>query len=522
MFSLSLLYFGLFVLALCFTGSVFEDLFHCRLLGELLIGLLFGNLGQLLPVDKTVLYLAGELGVLALIFEAGICTQLHKVARVGLRAALIGLIGTIIPLLTGFGFIYLTHHQYSHQLPDESNNSSGSPPAAAGVDLVIEALASGAALASTSIAIAVTMMKQRDILDTFVGTLITTAAMLDDVISLILLGIISALGGGSGESGSRGKIRPMTILQPVLASLGIVIVALIACFAVWKLQGQKRPTSSIEAENPTGTEMQHVTPSHTLGQTVNTPECSRRNSARKDDVGQEGQEVSSQSTTSQHTSPQPNSLISLYYRRFSPIIFFSAMILIGLGYSILAEYIGSSKFLGAFMAGVFCSTFPILRQLHHERVANTVQPALNAIFFATIGFSIPLEKILEPTLFGWGVLYAIIASLSKLATAVAVPSNLADVAQQESDGTQEEEQQREEQLDAQDHHRHHQRKSNSIHDRWMVGTAMIARGELGLLIAQQAMQQGVMGQAVMVISTWSIVLCTLVGIAALGFIMNKV
>jgi hypothetical protein len=50
---------------------------------------------------------------------------------------------------------------------------------------------------------------------------------------------------------------------------------------------------------------------------------------------------------------------------------------------------------------------------------------------------------------------------------------------------------------------------------------MIARGELGLLIAQQAVEQGVMGSSVMVVSTWSIVLCTLVGVSALGIVMNK-
>lgn len=64
-------------------------------------------------------------------------------------------------------------------------------------DIVIGAIASGASLASTSIAIAVIMMKQLGVLDTAIKTLITMAAMLDDIVSPIMLGIVSSIGGGS-------------------------------------------------------------------------------------------------------------------------------------------------------------------------------------------------------------------------------------------------------------------------------------------------------------------------------------
>ncbi|KAF9579438.1 hypothetical protein BGW38_004294, partial [Lunasporangiospora selenospora] len=187
--------FCLFAVSLWLSGTLFEELLRCRLVGELLVGLLFGNLsvGTLLPVDKTLIILAGEVGVLGLVFEAGLGTNVYRVLKAGPRAALVAFIGIIVPLVTGFGFIYGIS-QLKHIQELDSKASTGPRDLS---ENVIEAVASGASLASTSIAIAVTMMKQQGILETALGTLITTAAMLDDVVSLILLGVVSSLGASS-------------------------------------------------------------------------------------------------------------------------------------------------------------------------------------------------------------------------------------------------------------------------------------------------------------------------------------
>ncbi|KAK3816183.1 MAG: Sodium/hydrogen exchanger family-domain-containing protein [Benniella sp.] len=481
MFPSSLFNFGLFSLSLYLVGCIFEDLFQCRLLGELLIGFIFGHLGQLIPTDKTVLNLAGELGVLALIFEAGLCTELWKVARVGPYAALVGVIGSAVPFLTGFGFIYASRNQYGH-----SGDNEGSPT----FDPVSEAIASGAALASTSIAIAVSIMRKRGILETAEGALITTAAMLDDVISLILLGIVSALGTPQ-QTLSEKRIGAMTILKPLLSSLGITIIALLGCLAV-----SRRKARPLEAGDS-------IERDEVPEQAPETPEVHPECEIDRIDNDKDG----SSKITWRQLVAQTKAWVVLRYGPLVSSILLSAMILVGLGYSVLAEYIGSTKFLGAFMAGVLCSNFPTLKRLHHKHVVLTVQPALSAIFFATIGFAIPLDKLLEPTLFAWGVLYAIIGSLSKIIVAAVVPSSLQKVVQRASGETT---------VPIEN-----EIQSRRIHYRWIVGTAMIARGELGLLIAQQAVEQGVMGSSVMVVSTWSIVLCTLVGISALGVVMNK-
>ncbi|KAG0364453.1 Cation/H+ exchanger [Gamsiella multidivaricata] len=456
-FSPEIAYFGLFLVSLWLSGTLFEQVLRCRLLGELLIGIIFGNLGigTLLPADKTVFVLAGDIGVLGLIFEAGLSTGLHKLLRAGPRGALVALVGTMVPLATGYGYIYALLQQHAIQ----DGGAEGTTP-----NIVTEALASGAALASTSVACAISLMKQQGLLETSVGTLITTAAMIDDIASLILLGIVAGFGGSESDIGA------MTIVQPILSSLGVILVGLLGCIAVTKSKTRQSVKQA--------TEMRVVS------------EAGQENSsADAAQTGKEEEEITDSPNIRRHEA--------LYKYTFSPAVKLAAVLTVGLGYSILAEYLGSSRLLGAFVAGVFFSPFEALKALYDEQISHKLQPAMSAIFFATIGFAIPLSKILDPSLFGWGVVYAVIASLAKLVTALLAPSEPGEA-------------------------QYSSTRKQGLSERWMVGTAMIARGELGLLMVQQALLQGVMTQAVMIVTTWSIILCTLVGIGALSLVMRKI
>ncbi|KAF9139548.1 hypothetical protein BG015_001982, partial [Linnemannia schmuckeri] len=476
-FSSALPYFCLFIVSLWLSGTLFEELLRCRLVGELLIGLLFGNLnpGTLLPTDKTLLILAGEIGVLGLVFEAGLGTDVRRVWKAGLKAALVAGVGIAVPLATGFGFMYGVSRQ-GHIQEMEVGGSMDSGKRGES-DIVIEALASGASLASTSIAIAVTMMKQQGILDTAIGTLITTAAMLDDVVSLVLLGIVSSIGGSGLDSG----FRPMTVIRPLLASFGIILVGVVGCAVVSRVKSKKALSTSIDAET---VDVQSV------AERVDDAGIHTDHSSVEEGMSRET-ELTSRSDNDVRTR------VLVFYTRFASTIKLAGMLIVGLGYSIMAEYLGSSRLLGAFVSGVFFSAFEDLCQMYEEQITHKIQPAMSAIFFATIGFAIPLTKILEPVLFGWGMVYAVIATLSKLVTIVVVPEKISSEDEEEGN------------------------RGGRYSARWMVGAAMIARGELGLLMVQQAQLQGVMSQTAMVITTWSIVLATLIGVGAFSFVMRQ-
>ncbi|KAG0244948.1 Hsp70 ATPase ssc1 [Mortierella polycephala] len=277
--------------------------------------------------------------------------------------------------------------------------------------------------------------------------------------------------GGTGlENGSRPAVGVMTAVQPILASVGVILVG--SAGSVFMLKCMARMESK-EAK-----EMQ----------------CSRERGAdgvinNEDNTDEEIEEFNIRIEANTRTT---RTRAMLPYGTFGPTIKLAVMIIVSLGYSILAEYVGSSRLLGAFVAGVFFSHSAPMRMLYEEQIAHKIQPVMSAIFFATIGFAIPLTKILDPVLFGWGAVYAVIATLSKLATVVVSPTSTS-----------------EEYIDRQK-------------ARWLVSTAMVARGELGLLMIQQALLQGLIGQAVMVVTTWSIVLCTLVGIGSLSFAMKAV
>ncbi|KAG0220019.1 hypothetical protein BGX33_010594 [Mortierella sp. NVP41] len=452
------------------------------------MGLLFGNLavGTLLPADKTLLILAGEVGVLGLVFEAGLGTDIRRVMKTGPRAALVAFVGIVVPLATGFGFMYGLAQQSHIRKMDYGSRESGreSGKERDSSDVVIEAIASGASLASTSIAIAVTMMKQQGVLETPIGTLITTAAMLDDVVSLILLGIVSSIGGS--ESGSDSGIRPMTVIQPVLASLGIIVMGVIACAIVARAKARKASAIGLGLEIQDG--QRECEGMDDIGNRTESSTVEGKGSGAEKQRG---------STRSHHGI---ENRIFVLYSKFESTLKLAGMLIVGFGYSILAEYLGSSRLLGAFMAGVFFSAFEDLAHRYEMQVANKIQPVMSAIFFATIGLAIPLTKILEPVLFGWGIVYAVIASLSKVATMVVVPARISSPKEEEEDSGD---------------------MTDALYNaRWMVGAAMIARGELGLLMVQQAQMQGVMGQTAMVITTWAIVLATLFGVGAFSFVMK--
>merc|ERR1719199_1070255 len=88
------------------------------------------------------------------------------------------------------------------------------------------AIAAGTALSSTAIGFTVQVLNDNGILQDHLGQLIMAGAMLDDVISLILLAMLSGMTG-------EGGIGAMTILLPLLASAGVMVVGyLIRAFFV--------------------------------------------------------------------------------------------------------------------------------------------------------------------------------------------------------------------------------------------------------------------------------------------------
>lgn len=88
----------------------------------------------------------------------------------------------------------------------------------------LQAFAAGAALCSTSLGTTFTILGTTGLTDTRLGVVLTSAAMLDDVVGLVMVQIISNLGAsGSGFSST-------TVVRPVFVSLGFAIVCPLVCW----------------------------------------------------------------------------------------------------------------------------------------------------------------------------------------------------------------------------------------------------------------------------------------------------
>lgn len=92
----------------------------------------------------------------------------------------------------------------------------------------LQAFAVGAALSSTSIGTTFTILSTTELAKTRLGVVLGSAAMMDDVMGLVMVQIISNLGGGSGGSGSSG-FDPVIVIRPILVAFGFAIGLLLIC-----------------------------------------------------------------------------------------------------------------------------------------------------------------------------------------------------------------------------------------------------------------------------------------------------
>jgi Kef-type K+ transport system membrane component KefB len=112
-----------------------------------------------------------EIGVIILLFEIGLESSLTELLKVGIQAALVAVVGVTAPFTAGvLGMIYIFHAQ------------------------PIVAIFAAAALTATSIGITAKVLSQIGRLNTPEGQIIIGAAILDDILGLIVLAVVSGLG----------------------------------------------------------------------------------------------------------------------------------------------------------------------------------------------------------------------------------------------------------------------------------------------------------------------------------------
>lgn len=88
----------------------------------------------------------------------------------------------------------------------------------------LQAFAAGAALSATSLGTTFTILSTTNLISTRLGTVTTCAAMLDDVVGLVMVQVITNLGG------SNTTFDPITVIRPVFVSVGFGVGVFILCY----------------------------------------------------------------------------------------------------------------------------------------------------------------------------------------------------------------------------------------------------------------------------------------------------
>ena len=360
--------FFLYLLVILLTARVFAEI-ASRLqtppvIGEILAGIMLGPslLGWIEPVD--VIKLLAEIGIILLLFEVGLETDIKQLVKTGMKAVVVALPGFFLPLLMGFGLAF-----WVFELP------------------LLASLFIGGTMTATSIGITVRVLADLKRQHSGEGQIILGAAVLDDIMGVVLLALLYEYSIGGGVN---------------LVNTGKVVVFIAAFFVL---------------------------------------------------------------------APIAARLISLIIKRFDevseiPGLITTTIVSLVLFFAWLAHVVGAPELLGGFAAGLALSRrffLPLGVALRGDpdfarRIEDQMKPVIHLftpIFFVMVGLSLNLREIDWGSSFIWlfSLSLFVAAVVGKLAGAFAI--------------------------------------KESWQVRCMIGTAMIPRGEVGLIFAELGRVAGI-------------------------------
>jgi Kef-type K+ transport system membrane component KefB len=154
-------------------AELFERLGQPGIVGEILAGVLIGPhvLGWLAPSD--FLGTLSDLGVMFLLFRVGLEVKAPELMKVGGTALMVAVAGVIVPFFAGWGICALWG------------------------EARLASIFTGAAMVATSVGITAQVLASRGLLDKRASRIILTAAVVDDVLGLIVLALVSGMAKGA-------------------------------------------------------------------------------------------------------------------------------------------------------------------------------------------------------------------------------------------------------------------------------------------------------------------------------------
>ena len=492
-----------FLLLLNLVGYVLDKLIYSGLIGQILIGVAWGVPGgKWLSISTQEVFVQlGYLGLILLVYEGGLSTNLQALRSNLFLSVLVALTGIGAPIGISFmlmGFV-------------------GANP--------LQAFAAGAALCSTSLGTTFTVLKTSGLTQSRLGVVLTSAAMLDDVVGLVMVQIISNL-GVIDESFSV-----ITVIRPIGVSVAFAVVVLLGCRFVVKPLAMKMGLST-PALFISKSQMAFLI--HTAILIAFVVGSSYAGASNLFAAYLAGASISWYDSEIVNNGPLLKELTvaklehqELDQQKDTQVCQDATGHRVAL--SIASENIGNeirphagkgvqnnpNLGLNAALENQNKPNRPRMGMSTWEVYYDTpVSTILKPLFFASIGFSIPVSKMFRGAVVWRGIVYSILMALAKLFCGlwlIRFSSNTTLVSGSDAQRK-----------------RWRVPKPKSLYPASILGCAMVARGEIGFLISAVAESRGIYSSTddgsseLFLIVTWAIMLCTIVGPIGVGVLTKRV
>jgi Na+:H+ antiporter len=177
-------------------GELMARLGQTAVLGELLAGVVIGPGVLALVRESEVLHALAELGVLVLLFEVGLESDLAKLLKAGPQAVLVALVGVVVPFAAGFGLMHWLGHPG------------------------LVAVFVGATLTATSVGVTARVLADLGQLQDPAAAVVLGAAVVDDILGLLTLAVVTGVA-------ATGRVSPGGIAFLGVKSLVFLVIAVL-------------------------------------------------------------------------------------------------------------------------------------------------------------------------------------------------------------------------------------------------------------------------------------------------------
>lgn len=190
-------------------AEVLERIRQPGVLGELLVGMglsglaLAGVAGIEAWKHSQVLHIAAEIGVILLLFEVGLESHIEELLEVGWSALLVATLGVVTPMVLGYGVAAWFFPEQPWYVP----------------------LFVGGTLTATSVGITARVLRDLRKLEIKESRIILGAAVVDDVLGLIVLAVISGL-VSSVAHGGEATVSPALVAQTIGKAIAFLAAAI--------------------------------------------------------------------------------------------------------------------------------------------------------------------------------------------------------------------------------------------------------------------------------------------------------